>query len=135
MWSIGTTATLWYFGYFDDDEVEEEETQSTTRQVKLAVEQVQSVTEQEKVAADGSDPTKVVATDGLTVDENGEVILPEEPPEDAWIIPLGWAKECPPTYYKGSDPEWQAFVKFAKDREKTKACKGSTSKLGTTEKG
>ena len=64
------------------------------------------------------------------VDENGEqggnegeedqdeVVVPDEPPEDAWFIPLGWARQCPPVLYKGSDPEWQSFVAFSKDKQR-----------------
>lgn len=63
-------------------------------------------------------------------DENGEqtgeegeedeedIVVPDEPPEDAWFIPLGWARQCPPVLYKGSDLEWQSFVAFSKDRQR-----------------
>ncbi|KAL1311614.1 hypothetical protein AAFC00_001725 [Neodothiora populina] len=36
--------------------------------------------------------------------------------EDSFFIPLTWARKLPRTYYKGSDPEWQEFVKVAKDK-------------------
>lgn len=45
--------------------------------------------------------------------------VPDTMPEDAIFIPLGWAQELPPTPYKGSDPEWHAFVEFAHDRERS----------------
>lgn len=36
--------------------------------------------------------------------------------EDVWFIPLGlWAKKKPREFYKGSDQEWQEFVRFSKD--------------------
>jgi len=35
--------------------------------------------------------------------------------EDSVFIPLGWARQCPQRFYRGSDPEWQEFVKFAND--------------------
>lgn len=40
--------------------------------------------------------------------------------EDSTFIPLTWAKKLPRTFYKGSDPEWQAFVKVAKDKPRHK---------------
>lgn len=49
----------------------------------------------------------------------GVTVVPETMPEDAMFIPLGWAKTLPPTVYKGSDPEWQGFVEFAQDRERS----------------
>lgn len=44
-------------------------------------------------------------------DEDGE----EDEDEESWYIPLGWSKPKPRTYYKASDPEWQGFLKIAKD--------------------
>jgi hypothetical protein len=35
--------------------------------------------------------------------------------EDSWFIPLGWAKPKPREFYRASDPEWQGFLKVAKD--------------------
>lgn len=40
--------------------------------------------------------------------------------EDSFFIPLTWAWKLPRSYYKGSDPEWQEFVKIAKDQTKHK---------------
>jgi len=40
--------------------------------------------------------------------------------EDSLFIPMTWAKKMPRTYYKGSDPEWQEFIKIAKDRPRHK---------------
>lgn len=36
--------------------------------------------------------------------------------DESLFIPLTWAKKLPREYYKGSDPEWQEFIKFAKDQ-------------------
>lgn len=36
--------------------------------------------------------------------------------EDSWFIPMTWATKLPRVFYKGSDPEWQEFVKIAKDK-------------------
>ena len=38
--------------------------------------------------------------------------------EDSLFIPLTWSKQMPKTFYRGSDPEWQEFVKVAKDKER-----------------
>lgn len=40
--------------------------------------------------------------------------------EDEWFIPLTLAQELPRTYYKASDPEWQEFEKFMRDKAKRK---------------
>ena len=48
-----------------------------------------------------------------------DVLVPDVLPEGAWFIPLGWAHQCPPKFYKGSDPEWQSFIAFASDRQKS----------------
>ena len=51
-------------------------------------------------------------------EEEDEDIVPDTIPEDAWFIPLGFAHQRPRTFYRGSDPEWQSFVDFAKDKKK-----------------
>ena len=50
-------------------------------------------------------------------DENGTIT--EQIPEESIFIPLGWPRKCPRTYYKGSDPEWQSFLEFNKDRKRS----------------
>lgn len=57
---------------------------------------------------------------GAEVDEEegDDVEVPSEPPEDAWFIPLGLARQRPQTFYKGSDPEWQSFVEFSHDKKR-----------------
>jgi hypothetical protein len=40
--------------------------------------------------------------------------------EDSTFIPMTWATKLPRTFYKGSDPEWQEFVKIAKDKPRHK---------------
>ena len=66
-----------------------------------------------------------------TQDETGEqteegeeeVDIPETMPEDAIFIPLGFARQRPETFYKGTDPEWQSFIEYRKDREREPAVK------------
>ena len=70
---------------------------------------------------------KPAATEGKAAkkeeeaEENADdylVELPDELPEDAIFIPLSWGKRRPPVYYKGTDPEWQNYVKFSHDKKK-----------------
>lgn len=51
-------------------------------------------------------------------DEGEEGLVPEPIPEDAIFIPLGLARQRRTSYYKGSDPEWQGFVEFSRDRKR-----------------
>ncbi|GAB7363860.1 hypothetical protein MBLNU230_g4424t1 [Neophaeotheca triangularis] len=39
---------------------------------------------------------------------------------ESTFIPMTWAVKQPRTYYRGSDPEWQAFVKVARDKKRCK---------------
>lgn len=52
-----------------------------------------------------------------TEEEDGDV--PADMPEDALFIPLGFARQKPQAFYKGTDPEWQSFVDFSKDRKRS----------------
>ncbi|CZT19429.1 uncharacterized protein RCC_05280 [Ramularia collo-cygni] len=40
--------------------------------------------------------------------------------EEYTFIPLTWGKKLPREFYRGSDPEWQEFVKVAKDKPRHK---------------
>jgi hypothetical protein len=43
----------------------------------------------------------------------------EDEEEDSGVfVPIWWPYEAEPVYYKGSDPEWLEFVKFAKDKDR-----------------
>lgn len=64
----------------------------------------------------------VITPDELLEDEDEEDLEEEE--LDPMFIPLGWAKQTKRTFYKGSDPEWQEFVKFSKDHERHKRIRG-----------
>lgn len=58
--------------------------------------------------------------------EGGVEIVDEQsgPPfyaqEDSTFIPLTWSKKLPRSFYRGSDPEWQEFIRFANDRPRHK---------------
>lgn len=36
------------------------------------------------------------------------------------FIPLTWPMEVERTYYRGSDPEWQEYIKYGRDVEQQK---------------
>ena len=61
------------------------------------------------------------ANDGAQEDEGDEddVEVPEVMPANAFFFPLGRPRQLPQTYYKGSDPEWQSFIEFKKDRKRS----------------
>ena len=68
------------------------------------------------------EPTAAHNKDGEegTVEEGADTaIVPDILPEDAIFIPLGWARQLPSTFYKGSDPEWQGFLEFSQDRQRS----------------
>ena len=57
--------------------------------------------------------------EGQEAEEVGdEMGAPDEMSEEAWFIPLWFARERPRTFYKGTDPEWASFVKFAEDKDR-----------------
>lgn len=43
--------------------------------------------------------------------------------EGSLFIPMTWATKVPRSFYRGSDPEWQEFVKVAKDKERLQKIK------------
>ena len=51
--------------------------------------------------------------------KDGNGTITDQIPEEAIFIPLGWPRECPKTYYKGTDPEWQSFLEFNQDRKRS----------------
>ena len=56
-----------------------------------------------------------------------EMKVPDEMPEDAIFIPIWFPKAKPQYFYKGSDPEWQSYTAFARDREKRNKVRGTWS--------
>lgn len=75
-----------------------------------AAKKVQNAKSQESDKVEGDDSKKT---------EEEDVDVPAEMPEDALFIPLGLARQKPQTFYKGTDPEWQSFVDFSKDRKRS----------------
>lgn len=56
--------------------------------------------------------------EGEAVEEDGEE--PMFADEDSWFIPMTMAQKLPREYYRASDPEWQEFIKVAKDKKRQK---------------
>ena len=59
------------------------------------------------------------------VAEVEEVTVPDEIPDNAWFIPMGFARQLPQAYYRGRDPEWQSFREFAHDNTKNMQIRGT----------
>lgn len=55
------------------------------------------------------------------IDTTGEM---EDFDEDPIHIPLSWPRRHEGKFYAASDPEWQEFVKFARDHKKIRSLKG-----------
>ena len=62
-------------------------------------------------------------------EDEEDVKIPDEMPEDAVFIPLGRVRQLPQTFYKGTDPEWQSFIEFSKDKKKSLAVRSKYSSL------
>ena len=65
------------------------------------------------------------AEDDQVDEAETEIGIPETMPEDAIFIPLGLARQRPETYYKATDPEWQSFIEYRRDREREPAIKSA----------
>lgn len=63
------------------------------------------------------DPEKeALSEDGIELEEGEED--DEEEGEEMFFLPLSWPKLADRVYYKGSDPEWQEYIKLSKDKPK-----------------
>jgi hypothetical protein len=62
------------------------------------------------------------------MDESGLPDLPEDDEEEedeSFFIPFpGTTKQLEPKPYRGTDPEWQEYIKFSKDQELAKRVRG-----------
>ena len=97
------------FDYWLPEDEEKKQTKSPT---VVNVNQEDSPSEE---ASAGKEDSK----EGSEEDSEEEWMdLPEELPEDAIFIPLWFARKRPRQYYQGSDPEWQDFLKFARDQKR-----------------
>ena len=80
----------------------------------------------EEVVDKSGDVVNDGAQENKKVDED-DVQVPETMPEDAFFIPLGLIRQRPHTHYNASDPEWQSFVEFGKDRERPPAVRSRSA--------
>ena len=83
------------------------------------LEQIVHAVRKKYIAESGADVEQGADTDAEDEDEDEDNLVPDIMPDDALFIPLGLARQRPQTYYKGTDPEWQSFLEFASDHERT----------------
>ena len=98
-------SVLWYFDLLE--EIEEEELEKDGKATTPHFHTSKELKEGEEDAGSG--------------EEEPEAQVPETMPEDAVFIPLGLTRQRPVTFYKGSDPEWQSFLEFKRDRKRETA--------------
>ncbi|KAL8867274.1 MAG: hypothetical protein Q9174_005768 [Haloplaca sp. 1 TL-2023] len=84
-----------------------------------------SLEEVEEVSKDQKTKRKNADDDNTGSEEADE----EEDEEGSVFIPLGLAYELPRQYYKGSDPEWQSFIKLASDKQRCNYLKNELTGL------
>ena len=76
--------------------------------------------QQEEKAKQPSSLSPSQVAEGAT--EESEEDAEEGPPfyadEESTFIPLTWSTKTARSFYKGSDPEWQEFIKVAKDKSR-----------------
>ena len=119
--NLSLFAAFYYVLFADDDEEDAPgQNESSTREVEL----VQTKVGHE--AAEGEDE--------CSNEDGTDVQLPDTIPEDAYFIPLGFPRQRPQIFYRGSDPEWQSFLEFSRDRKRALAIRskpyfGKSSKL------
>ena len=116
---VSVAAVCWWFDLLEDeDEAEDANANKSTISIKIVRDSPPA--EQSEAAAKTEE------------EDEDDVDIPEEMPEDAIFIPLGFTHQRPQEFYKGSDPEWQSFIEFRKDREREKAVRSMI--LSRTEK-
>ena len=105
----------------DDEEDQEEENHKAHVQSRV-VEEIKDRKEfhsrdmEDEDGDEEEDDEEELEEDEDAIEE--EVEVPDKPPEDSWFIPLGIARQRPQAFYKGSDPEWQSFVEFSRDKKR-----------------
>lgn len=73
--------------------------------------------EEEEGEGDGQEEEEEEEADD-DEEEDDDEFIPDTTPEGAWFIPLGPMRKAPPAFWSASDPEWQAYVKFANDKRR-----------------
>lgn len=111
-WACSLSASYYVLGWLDDEEPETATSaQRGTTSNSVLTQQLESLGERDE-------------THSVEGEEDVEDVVPDTLPDDAWFIPLGWAHQCPQTYYKRSDPEWQSYLDFARDQRRNELVKG-----------
>lgn len=64
---------------------------------------------------------------GVRDGDGNENEIPGTLPEDVLFIPLSSPRRRPTTFYKGTDPEWQSFIRFSEDSEKCQYIRSRSS--------
>ncbi|KAI9854785.1 MAG: hypothetical protein M1824_006597 [Vezdaea acicularis] len=80
----------------------------------------------EKYGLEKAERSHKARDSAMTIVEKEQAIMKSGNTEDlpqGWFIPLGLAFQLPHTYYKGSDPEWQEFIKFSQDSQRVEKVK------------
>ena len=107
--------------------IEDDDEESGPGQVTEAVRQVKKATEGEKLGPEGDVDLDTEESQTTKASEQEEDSVPDEQPEDSMFIPCGWPRERPREFYKASDPEWQSFMEFARDDQRKRSVKSSSS--------
>ncbi|KAF2118124.1 hypothetical protein BDV96DRAFT_569283 [Lophiotrema nucula] len=125
--TIGITWGLWEWLDDDDDDDDEEDAKSKKRRIKPAKEAGQfwnSIKEQAE--DDQEEGVEVEDDEEEEEDEDDE----EEDEDDALVfLPTGFSRAKPRSFYKGTDPEWQEFVRIAPDRKRIDQVRGELISL------
>jgi hypothetical protein len=70
-----------------------------------------------------------VLDEDAQADLSGELM--DEGEEGALFIPFpGTTKQLKPIPYRGSDPEWQEYIRFSQDQKQAKLVRGQWSSYG-----
>jgi hypothetical protein len=101
--AVAVSAAIYGLGQYLSIEVEVQEEENTTRP-----------------AAGQDDGWQQV---GPGVDDEDE----EEYDDALLFLPTGFSRPRPKTYYRGSDPEWQAFKKLSQDVPRIKKIRSMTT--------
>jgi hypothetical protein len=75
-----------------------------------------------KIVRVEGDDEAYMTEDGLVRDDENvdDTDNPDEEEGSGFFLPIMWPVEEERTFYKGSDPEWQEFVKFANNQSRRK---------------
>ena len=113
--NVSLFAVFYYFMLKDDEEEESPTTQESNK-AELRPTTIQRGQDAAKAVTEGKTMSEGEVIDEKNSEDEGEI--PDIIPEDAIFIPLGFARQRPQEFYKGSGPEWQSFLEFSRDRKR-----------------